>query len=184
MKTSYFKSASTRAARVFPVIVVAGLMAGCAADGSFSGTGGLSWLNTPEPGATVVLARNPASLAGGGQVERSIYDAVELARQKRFFEARRLLADVRAIQDRRSEGYQAISGSMALLALREGDIGTFRRIARQLDDSLGHPVRVDNAYVDVISIYRAMTNRNLPVNASGPIKALKERLFATKSARL
>jgi len=132
----------------------------------------------------LVLARDPASLAGGSQVERIIHDAVELTRQKRFFEARSLLADVRAIQDRQSEGYQALSGAMALLALREGDIGAFRRIARQLDDSLGRPVRVDNAYVDVISLYRAMSNRNLPVNATEPMKTLKERLFTTESARL
>ncbi len=184
MKTTYFKSASTHGARIFSVIAVALLMAGCAADGSFSGMGGANWLNPPKPGETVVLARDPASLAGGSQVERTIHDAVEFARQKRFFEARSLLADVRAIQDRRSEGYQALSGAMALLALREGDIGAFRRIARQLDDSLGHPVRVFNAYVDVVSLYRAMSNRNLPVNASEPIKARKERLFATESARL
>ena len=193
MKTTYFKSASTHGARIFSVIVVAGLMAGCAS----GGIGGLDWceLTPPEPmegldwcqlnpGETVVLARDPASLAGGSQVERAIHDAVEFAGQKRFFEARNLLADVRAIQSRRSEGYQALSGAMALLALREGNIATFRRIARQLDDSLGHPVRVDNAYVDVVGLYRAMSNRNLPVNASEPIKALKERLFATDSAQL
>jgi hypothetical protein len=200
MKTTYFKSASTHGVRIFSVIVVAGMMAGCASGGSFSGIGGLDWcqlnpsepmegldwcqLNPSEPGETVVLARDPASLAGGSQVERAIHDAVEFAGQKRFFEARNLLADVRVIQGRRSEGYQALSGAMALLALREGDIDAFRRIARQLDDSLGHPVRVDNAYVDVVGLYRAMSNRNLPVNASEPIKALKERLFATDSAQL
>lgn len=184
MKTTYFKSASTHGAKIFSVIVVAGLMAGCAANGSFSGMGGLDWLNPPKPGETVVLARKPDSLAGGSQVERTIYDAVELARQKRFFEARSLLADVRAIQDRRSEGYQAISCAMALLALRQGDIGAFLRVARQLDDSLGRPIRVDNAYVDVVSLYRAMNNRDLPVNAHDELKTLRQKFFATESARI
>lgn len=184
MKTTIFISASTHGAKIFSVIVVAGLMAGCASNGSFSGMEGLRWFDSSEPVQTVVLARNPASLAGGSQVERIIHDAVELTRQKRFSEARQLLAEVREVQKRDSEGYQAVSSAMALLALREGNIGAFRRIARQLDVSLGHPVRVDNAYVDVISLYRAMSNRNLPVNATEPMKALKDRLFTTESARL
>ena len=184
MKTTCFKSASPHGAKIFSVIVVAGLMAGCASDGSFTGMEGLNWLNPPKPVQTVVLARDPASLAGGSQVEKIIHDAVELSRQKRFSEARLLLTEVREVQKRDNEGYQAVSSAMALLALREGDIGAFRRIARQLDASLGHPVRVVNAYVDVISLYRAMNNRNLPVNATEPMKALKEWLFATESARL
>ncbi len=184
MNTTHFKSALTPGTKVAVVIVIAGLVSGCASNGAFSNMDGLNWFNSSEPGETLVLARDPASLAGGTQVERTIHDAVELARQKRFFEARRLLADVRAIQDRQSEGYQAISCAMALLGLRQGDIGAFGRIARQLDAALGNPVRVDNAYVDVISLHRAMNNRNLPVNASEPMKALKERLFATESARL
>jgi hypothetical protein len=73
---------------------------------------------------------------------------------------------------------------MALLALREGNIATFRRIARQLDESLGTPVRVDISYVDVISLYRAMENRDLPVNAHHQFQTLKEKHFATISAGL
>jgi len=170
--------------RIFPVILAAGLMAGCASDGTFTDMGEFNWFNQSQPGKTVVLARDPATLAGGSQVERSIHDATELARQKRFMEARQLLAEVRDKQERDSEGYQAISCAMALLALREGNIGVFRRVARQLDVSLGRPVRVDKAYVGVISLHRAMSNRNLPVNAGEPMKALKAKLFATESARL
>lgn len=184
MEKTYSKSASTHGTKILSVIVVAGLMAGCASDGSFSGMEELSWLDSTNPVQTVVLARDPASLAGGSQAERIIHDAVELSRQKRFSEARLLLVEVREVQKRDSEGYQAVTSAMALLALREGDIGAFRRIARQLDASLGHPVRVDNAFVDVISLYRAMNNRNLPVNATEPMKVLKERLFATESARI
>ena len=87
MKTTYLISTSTLGAKIFSVIVVAGLMAGCASDGSFSGMEGLRWFDSSEPVQTVVLARDPASLAGGSQVERIIHDAVELTRQKRFSEA-------------------------------------------------------------------------------------------------
>lgn len=184
MKTSHLKSASPHGGKILSAVVVSVLMTGCAAGGDLRGLGSLNWFDTAEPDQTIVLPRDPAPLAGGVQVERTIHDAIELSRQKRFSEARQLLADVRIIQDRQSEGYQAISGAMALLALREGDIGAFQRIARNLDASLGHPVRVDNAYVDVISLYRAMNGRNLPVNASGPMKMLRERLIPTKNAEL
>ncbi len=180
------RSSRSSAFIAMPLILVSVLLSGCQTGaGSFSDIG-LDWLDTSaaEPRETVVLARDPASLANGSAVERALYNAVELSRQKRFTEAGNLLADVRSIQDMDSEGYRSISTAMALISLRRGDIGAFRRIARQLDNSLGRPVRVDQAYVDVISLYRVMDNRNLPVNAKDEMKTLKEKFFATKSAKL
>jgi hypothetical protein len=72
---------------------------------------------------------------------------------------------------------------MALLALSEGDVGTFRRIARQLDNSLGTPVRVPPAYVEVISLYRAITGKVLPVNAPERMKALRHMVPDVQRAR-
>ena len=181
---SHLKTALKSSGSLISAIVVSMLMTGCATGGNLQGFGGNNWLNSKQTERTVVLPRDPAPLAGGVQVERTIHDAIEFARQNRFSEARQLLADVSIIQDRQSEGYQAISCAMALLALREGNIGAFKRIARNLDASLGHPVRVDNAYVDVISLYRAMDGRDLPVNASVPMKMLRQRLIFTQSAQL
>jgi len=175
------------AAKVLALLLASVLVGSCTSGGStFSNTGfgglnlfGSSAPDTPE---TIVLARDPAALANGTGVERMLHNAIELSRQKRFTESRYLLAEVRDIQDLQSEGYQAVSGAMALLALREGDIAAFKRIARQLDASLGHPVRVDEAYVDVIGLYRAMNNRSLPVNAGSGVKELKQKFFGVQSA--
>ena len=162
-------------------------LGGCVTDDNiFSnfGTNNLSWFNSAEPIASesVVIARDSNVLANGTKIEVSVHNAIELSRQKRFVEARQILADVRALQDPKSDGYRAVSCAMALLALREGNIKSFQRLARQLDTSLGEPVRVSPSYVEVISLYRAINNQNLPVNAPDKFDQLKERFFPTLSA--
>ena len=174
---------------VLPItlVVTTMLLGGCVADNNmFSdfGSNNLSWFNSPEPSASesVVIARDSNVLANGIEIEVSIHNAIELSRQKRFVEARHILADVRALQDQESDGYRAVSCAMALLALREGNIKSFRRLARQLDNSLGTPVRVSPSYVGVISLYRAINNQNLPVNAPDKFRQFKEGFFPTMSA--
>ena len=171
----------------FPIIVTAMLLGGCVTDDNiFSnlGTSNLSWFNSAEPKASesVVIARDSNVLANGTEVEVAIHNAIELARQKRFVEARHLLADVRAIQEPESDGYRAVSCAMALLALREGNIRSFQRLAHQLDNALGTPVRVSPSYVEVISLYRAINNKSLPVNAPSKFHQFKESFFPTQSA--
>jgi hypothetical protein len=41
---------------------------------------------------------------------------------------------------------------------------------------------VPPAYVEVVSLYRAIDNRALPVNAPGTFSRLKERFFANRNA--
>ena len=53
----------------------------------------------------------------------------------------------------------------------------FRRLGRQLDKSLGAPVRVDPGYVEVISLYRAAVGQSLPVNAPEGIRKLAAKYF-------
>jgi len=169
------------------LVVTAVLLGGCAADDNiFSnfGTNNPSWFNSAEPSASesVVIARDSNVLANGTEVEVAIHNAIELSRQKRFVEARHILADVRALQNPKSDGYRAVSCAMALLALREGNIKSFQRLARQLDSSLGTPVRVSPSYLGVISLYRAINNQNLPVNAPDKFRQFKKGFFPTISA--
>ena len=172
------------------LLALALMIAACSCDQGAFGTNGFSRLNlfstnddASGRGERIILARDPAVLANGSAVEVAIHNAVELSRQKRFAEARHLLADVRADQPAGSDGFQAVSCSMALLALSEGDVGTFRRIARQLDNSLGTPVRVPPAFVEVITLYRAITGKVLPVNAPEKMKSLPRLLPDVQRAR-
>jgi hypothetical protein len=174
---------------VLPIalVVTTMLLGGCVTDDNmFSdfGKNNLSWFNSPERNKSenVVIPRDSNVLANGTETEVSIHNAIELSRQKRFIEARHILADVRALQDPEGDGYRAVSCAMAILALREGNIKSFQRLARQLDSSLGKPVRVSPSYVEVISLYRAINNQSLPVNAPAKFRQFKEGFFPTMSA--
>ncbi len=181
------------AAKILPpltITILAGfLVTGCVSDGA--GLGGFgqdafSWFDSSEPENknTVSLSHDPKSLAIGNATEVAVHNAIELARQKRFVEARYLLAGIRDKQVSREDGYQAVTCAMALLALRDGDIATFKRTARQLDKALGEPVNVPPAFVEVISLYRTLNNSSLPVNAPEGMKRLKEQYGATVNTTL
>jgi hypothetical protein len=170
-------------------IITALILAGCSSDGEgMSGfdISGMQWFNSSEPSTeeSFNVGRNPSRLGSGIGQEVFLHNAIELAEQKRFIEARVQLGELRDIQHRESDGYRAISTAMALLALREGDIKAFRRISRQLDTSLDQPVRVPPAYAEVVSLYRAMSQQSLPVNAPEKIQQLRDRLLPVETAGL
>ncbi len=169
--------------RLFPLIVVGLTLGGCAASPE-----GFSGLNLFSPSGSmgplalgIDLPRDPAALGTNNAVEISLRNAVELAEQKRYREARDQLAEIQVVQVPDSDGYRAITSSMAILALREGDMGTFRRLARQLDISLGIPVRVDPAYVEVITLNRILSRKSLPVNAPAGLRSLEGTLPGEKT---
>lgn len=147
---------------------------------------GLSWFQSTKQKSnqTMVMARDPKLLVGGNQAQVAIHNAVELAAQKRFVEARHLLSEIREVQGPKTDGYQGLTCAMALLALRQGDIKAFQRLGRQLDNSLGQPVRVPGPYVDVVSLYRAINNQNLPVNSREGVRRLKASSFSIKRVSL
>ena len=126
----------------------------------------------------IILANNPGSLNPTISAEATIRNVLDLARQKRFSEARNLIAELREEQPRGSEGYQGATAMMAVLALKEGDFPMFKRLVRQLDKSLGKPVRVDAQYVELISLYRATRGESLPVNAPEQFQNFASKYFA------
>ena len=168
------------------LIAVLFLIAGCATDNNTLQVGTVDWFNKPGESkpAIVTLARDPSVLKEDGGIQTALQNVVELANQKRFVEARHILAGVRQLQDPEKDGYQALSCAMALLALREGNIRIFKRIAHQLDATLGEPVKVAPSYVEVISLYRLLSQNSLPVNAPEGMKRLKEQHFPTEKAKL
>ena len=168
------------------LVAVLLLITGCATDNNKLQVGTVDWFNKPggSSPAIVTLARDPGVLKEDGGIQTALQNVVELANQKRFVEARHILAEVRELQDPEKDGYQAVTCAMALLALREGSIRTFKRIAHQLDAALGEPVKVAPSYVEVISLYRLLSQNSLPVNAPEGMKRLKEQHFPTEKAKL
>jgi hypothetical protein len=177
------KSLSLVHASVFTLF----LLGGCATDVSnLASFGKVDWFKEPKDSAkaTLTLAGDPNALADDGNIQTAIHNAVALTNQKRFAEARHILAEVREIQDPEEDGYRAVTCAMALLALREGRIETFKRTARQLDLALGEPINVPSSYVQVISLYRVLSNKTLPVNVPDGVKRLKDRHFPMENAKL
>ncbi len=170
--------------KVFPLLSVLGMTA-CTTPITKLPEQGLQLLNgstfSQEAEAyksEIILANNPGSLNPAVAAEATIRNVLELSRQKRFSEARNLIAELREEQPRNSEGYEGATAMMGILALREGDFPMFKRLARQLDKSLGKPVRVDAQYVELISLYRATRGESLPVNASEKIQKFATKYFA------
>jgi hypothetical protein len=164
-------------------------LSGCATDQSgFSafGFGNNNWFDkSPAQGSsTIALPRDPDLLADDGGLQSAIHNSVELANQKRFSEARFILADVRESQQPDDEAYKALTCAIALLSLREGRISVFKRTARQLDLALKEPLNVPASYVEVISLYRLMEGKPLPVNTPEGVNRLKERYFPLEQAKL
>ena len=146
----------------------------------------LSWLNDGN-GQTPVSVTMPAQiedLAQGNKVEMRIFNAIQLARKKRFDDALDLMAAVRMQLDPDSEGFLAVTCSMALIALRAGDIREFKNNARVLDMALGQPISVPEPYVEVVSLYRAMVGKSMPVNTPEGIQRMKDQRALTAAVNL
>ena len=173
-----------RAIRVFGLLGLLGLAA-CSTPISDLPQQGLQLLNGnafSQGAATqkseIILANNPGSLNPANAAEATVRNVLDFARQKRFSEARNLIAELREEQPRGSEGYQGATAMMAVLALKEGDFPMFKRLVRQLDKSLGKPVRVDATYVEIISLYRVTQGESLPVNAPDQFQKFASKYFA------
>mgnify|MGYP000052293733 FL=1 len=172
------------------LIVATLVLGGCQAlgpTGSNSAFSNFNLFGSPSQkfvvGEDVVLPREPKVLDRDGGVQATLALVVELDQQKRFAEARHLLSQVRAAQPPAGPGYQASTSSMAVLALKEGNFVAFKALARQLDLALGSPVRVESQHLEVITVYRAVTGKALPVNASANMKMLKDKYSNVQSAQ-
>jgi len=117
---------------------------------------------------TKTMPHDPAALeeTGAGGIVRN---ALALAEQKRFPEARDQLGALREHQEIHSEGYRSVTAAMAAVSLKSGDISGFRRIARQLESGIEQDVRVDPGIVDIVALARHLDGRPVPVNTPVPL---------------
>ena len=163
------------------------LLGGCNGHTNQFGNLGASdnkWFDRSEAkkGAPETLPHQAKELAGGSDLKIAVHHAVQLGEHKRFIEARHIFAGIRSKQTPDGEGYQALSGAMAILSLREGNIVAFKRVAHQLDTALASPLSVPADYLEIISFYRILSNGPMPVNAPDGMKRLREKFFANEEA--
>jgi len=124
--------------------------------------------NKPEFGLpeTILLPEDHRQIAGKSKAENMVYNAIELAKQKRYTEADKLLREVRDLQYRGSDGYHGLTNTMAILALKKGNLPAFKRLGTELDISLGKPLKVPTKHLPVITLVRVLQGEPLPLNAS------------------
>jgi hypothetical protein len=185
MNSRWTKKSNSKV-RLFCVAASVLVLASCQTTGS-QGLSNFDLFGTPQklvPGEDVVLPRNSKALGHQSGIESTLRMVVELDQQKRFAEARHLLLQVRSAQPSDSVGYQSVASSMAVLALKEGDFDAFKRLAHQLDVSLGSPVRVEAPHTEIITLYRSVTGKTLPVNAPDRMKMLKDKYLPVQKAQL
>jgi hypothetical protein len=166
------------------------ILAGCQTQGT-NGSGSFSNFNLFGTagqnfvvGEDVVLPRDPQVLKSDDGIQSTLRLVVELDQRKRFAEARHLLSQVRSVQPPAGAGYQATTSSMAVLALKEGNFEAFKRLARQLDAALGTPVRVEAQHLDIVTVYRAVSGKPIPVNTPDNMKVLKDKYAPVESAQM
>ena len=172
-------------ARRFGTIMMGLLLASCQTNGD-QNLSNFTIFGAPQklvPGEDVVLPRNHAALSQHDGVESTLRLVVELDQQKRFAEARHLLTQVRDAQPKEGEGYNSVTSSLAILAIKEGNFDAFKRLARQLDTSLGKPIRVEHPHTEIITLFRSVTGATLPVNAPEGMKTLKDKYVPVLKAQ-
>jgi hypothetical protein len=161
----------------FKMIVLASaalVLSACANSGAIYPDG---WGESPANyrGATTTLPRDWRAL-GDSPAEKSIRDAMEFAANKRFGEARRILAQLREGVPPKSKTYRLLTASMAHLSLHQGDIAAARRLGRQLENALENKTRPDPAVVNVIAISRALDGKETPINTPADLSLLLREL--------
>ena len=132
---------------------------------------------------TVLLPKDHRQIAGKSKAENMVYNAIELAKQKRYTEANNLLREVRDLQYRGSEGFHGLTNTIAILALRKGDLPAFKRLGSQLDISLGKPLKVPTKHLPVVSLVRVLQGEPLPLNASQRMTSFRDS-YLPESASL
>lgn len=128
----------------------------------------------------IILSKYSEGLGKQNNIEKSLINVMDYTKQKRFEEARSLLTKIRSSLDKNTDGYHSITASMAIVALREGDFLTFMEIAGHLDELLGKPVRVNENYLEIITVYRIGKGYDLPVNAPEKLVLLEETMKEAK----
>ena len=134
--------------------------------------------NIPEQ---IILPRDHSEIRGKSRAETNVYNAIELGKQKRYTEADKLLREVRGLQYKDGEAYRSITNALAVIALKRGDLGAFRRLAGELDILLGKPLRVPTKHLSIISLERAISGGPLPLNVPERFRQFRNNYFSNLS---
>jgi len=158
---------SSRTTRLCGAALATGLLlSGCAENGDMMRAVGWFGRQTAAPPQKTVLAlpETPDALGTEG-MEGAIRNAMELAKAKRFTEARATMADLARQVPPDSDLWRSLKCSEMILALRGNDLRGLIEGADAVERNLRDPLRPPLECVSQISIARALRGQPLPLNA-------------------
>ncbi len=130
---------------------------------------------TPMP-ASPQLVRLPDSvgeLSRHDPAERRFADAMRLVEERQYTDAEFELRRLRNGQPRGSKGYEALSASLANVALLRGDMAAFVTYAGEMRDL----ERAQQRYPNVVDLYRARTGQPLSASTKRKVRRVYRRYF-------
>jgi len=140
-------------------------LAGCAENGDL--TKAVNWFNrspaSPPQKTVIALPDDPEALGTDG-VEGNLRNAMELAKVKRFAEARAIMSDVAGQYPPDSDFWLSVKCSEMVLALRGNDLPALAEAAEAVERNLKDPLRPPGECVSQLSIARALRGQPLPLN--------------------
>ena len=166
--------------RVIHTIAVAttiASLAGCALKNTAGDLLAAAPVGTPPVGpSATLLPATPDGLTDRNGVEGLVRNLVDLTEQKRFDEARSLLARLRGAQVHHGAAWRAGLCAEMVLALREGDMGAFRTLGETLEPAWADPHRVDERCTGVVGLHRSLTGRPLPIDVPPELVRVVQRV--------
>jgi hypothetical protein len=141
------------------------LLAGCAENGDL--TKAVSWFSRPaavvSQKTVLALPEDPDALGTEG-LEGSLRNAMELAKAKRFAEARAIMAEIASQMPPESDFWRSLKCSEMVLALRGNELPALIEAAEAVERNLKDTLRPPGECVSQLSIARALRGQPLPLN--------------------
>ncbi|MBM4073406.1 MAG: hypothetical protein FJ271_31455 [Planctomycetes bacterium] len=175
---------STRGTLAVALVAVA-LTTGCAENGEMFR--GMSWFQKPAlAGAEKTYVTLPDGVTGLGSegLEGSLRNAMDLAKAKRFDEARAALNDLSGSLAPGSEIWRAVKCSELTLAIRGGDLAALVTSADAVERTLRDALRPPNECVQQLAIARAIRGRPLPINTPEGLAAALQASPAAQGSKV
>ena len=166
-------------------LIAAALTTGCAENGDLFR--GMSWFQKPaRAGAEKTYVTLPDGTAGLGTegLEGSLRNAMDLAKSKRFDEARAALNDLSSSLAPGSELWRAVKSSELTLAIRGGDLAVLVTSADAVERTLRDPLRPPKECVQQLAIARAVRGRPLPINTPEGLAAALQASPAAQGSKV
>ena len=184
MSSGKVRAAVKMSGSCIAILLAAGLLAGCAENSDMMKA--VSWFKRPDnapPQKTVLALPEMPDALGLEGFEGGLRNAMELARAKRFPEARAMIADLAGQIPPESDLWRSLKCSEMTLALRGNDLVALIEAGEAVERNLKDPLRPPPDCVAQVAVARALRGRPLPLNAPDTLTNALQSVPRPREAR-